>query len=604
MARWFKGLKTAPHSRPIIAFDIEGCGGQDGFVCGAVEGEVLSNFFTDPGQMLDALLEYGRDGAWLFSHNLEYDLPILAGARLWSGEMLFSKYGLLWVTYQVRGRSVKFYDSLNLFPRYSVKSLGEMISYPKGDPGPGILDRLGRGDRWSSFTPEQQRQIERYCRRDAEIIQRAVADLQDTLNSLGGQLRPTLPGCAMDLYRRAFHKWPWMTVPPNTNELARHGYYGGRVENFVVGKVESVNMYDVTSLYPYVQSQVKFPLPNKLKLDVLPRLTGSWLSWDGVASAFVDIPADFIPPLPVRKSNRLFFPTGRVQGVWPLIELRNALDNGCDLLGVEWVLGSETIFNPFTRFVEELFRVRQGYLAEGNSRSNIIKLILNGLYGRFGLDPKDSLARVVPLTPETDWDKLAGYVTKEIGNRTVAYGPIQNTRYPDYVNVLFAAQISGAARVYLFDVLKLQDQLSIYCDTDAIITRGQLEESPGLGGWRAQMLAGSADLLGPKEYSLHNSVLGTRYVAKGIPDAQAAEYLKTGYARFRRAVGVRESLSGDQMPATWTETFRSRRYVVPKREVIDPSYLSRGDWSATRPFAVGELESLLAPVAGLDLPDW
>jgi hypothetical protein len=590
MPGWFKPLKAKAVEYPILAFDIEGAGGPDGFVCGSIVGDTVYGFYTDRAQMFKALVEYAYDGYRVFSHNLQYDLPILEGEDFPSSQLVFTRFSLLWAVYHHGKRSARLYDSQNLFPRHSVADLGAMVNYPKGSLPEGLLRRLAHGARWLDFYPHDQELIRKYCARDSEIVYLAVSMLQETVLMLGGQLRATLAGVSMDVYRRAFHRWPWRSVGPATNQTARPAYYGGRVENFAVGQVEHVNMYDVTSLYPAVQAQVRFPHPSHLKLAMGPDVYQALDSWEGVAHAQVRVNESFIPALPYRHSSRLFFPVGDIEGDWTLLELRRAIQSGVILKSIDWALGSPVTFNPFGPWVQKLFALRWSYLEDGKPQANVVKLILNSLYGRFGLNPEGGLYQLVRLGAGVDLESLAGYTTHEINGYLFAYGPTKAARYPDYVNVLIAAQVAAGGRARLLDQLEAQGEDAIYCDTDSIITRGTIETGPGLGDWRPQMTDGRADLIGPKEYAAFNKYMEGIYHAKGIPSQVAQEYFETGAARFFRALPIREAIAKGQNPSVWVETYKARRFVVPKRWAAPPWVASQVDYCPTYPYQVQALK--------------
>jgi hypothetical protein len=163
------------------------------------------------------------------------------------------------------------------------------------------------------------------------------------------------------------------------------------------------------------------------------------------------------------------------------------------------------------------------------------------------------------------------------------------------MNVFLAAQISAAGRIFLFDELERQGENAVYCDTDSIITHGEIETSSGLGEWRVQMERGQADLIGPKEYALHNRFSGSVYKAKGIPSKLAEEYFETGVARFFRALPIREAIATGQRPSEWIETIRTSNIIVPKRWPLGDLALSPGGWCQTRPYQVRELAGLIGP---------
>lgn len=599
MNGWFKPLRGRARTQSILAFDIEGTGGPDGFVCGAICGLTVSGFYTSRQAMLADLVGYGRDGYWIFSHNLQYDLPILEGDAFPIGEVVFTRYNILSSKYDMGERTVRFLDSANLFPRHSVEMIGEMVGYPKDKLPEDVFAKLCQGRKWDDFSLLDQEAIRRYCRRDAEIVYMGVSMLQELVLALGGQLHPTISGTALDIYRRKFHRWPWPVVGEKTNELARPAYYGGRVENFAMGKVENVSVYDVTSLYPYVQAQTRYPHPNHLRLDVSPSSSGEFWRGEGIVQADVDVPDTFAPPLPLRYQARLFFPVGRLRGTWTILELRRALGYGAALRSVEWALWSPVTFNPFEEYVYSLFDLRSYYLSAGKGQANLVKLLLNSLIGRFGLDPEQGLFRLVSIDHAGDLGKYEGYSTYDVNGRLLAFGGIEKTRYPDYVNVPFAAQVTAAGRAHLHDGIARQGDGMIYCDTDSIMTTGKIETSDDLGGWREIMTGASVDLIGLKEYALHNAVVGTKYVAKGVPEDVAKAYLETGVARFYRALGVREALRDKRRPSTWVETFKSRNETFPKRYPVPPWVSSALPYLQTRAYRADELPLV---VQGLFLP--
>ena len=598
----FAPLKTPPKVRDFYAFDIEGGGGLAGFVCGAIVGRDAREFYTERSAMWESLLDKGSCGAWLFSHNLEYDLPLVAGEELWHGEIVFKDAGILWATFDTRSRPARFCDSLALFPRWSVGALGESVGEAKRDLEDGLLGRLGKGEGLGTYTQAEQDQIQARCLTDASIVYQAIARFQEELLSLGGSLQPTLAGVAMDLYRRRFQKRPWKAVSPEANKLARGAFYGGRVENFAVGKVEGVNLYDANSLYPFVQQRSKFPHPDHLRLEEGRGMASALDQWEGVAEATVAVPDTLIPPLPVRFSAKLFFPTGVLHACWTLAELRAAQARGCSIRHLDWVLGSDRLFEPFTSFVEALWGLRKTYQATDPFRADLVKLILNSLYGRFGLNPDKGLNRLILCTRDTDWSKLEGYSTAYCQGEIVAYGPLPQTRQPAYVNTLLAAQVSSQARLHLLEALEGQGEDLIYCDTDSVMTRGTLPVSDELGGWKAQMLDGSADLLGPKEYVLHNHAFDARYVVKGVPSAEARQYITQGIARFKRAVQIREALARGKQPSEWVEVIKEHRPTLPKRLPALTPFDQLSPWCLTVPWEASELQEAASHPAEWTVP--
>jgi len=483
-----------------------------------------------------------------------------------------------------------------------VAALGESIGVPKRDLDGELLARLGAGKGPGAYSEAEKDEIEARCLTDARIVYQSLARFQDELLSLGCNLQPTIAGVAMDLFRRRYLPRPWHTPRPEVNRLARDGFYGGRVENYAVGKVEGVNLYDANSLYPFVQKEAKFPHPDHLQLIEGPGCRGAVDRWEGVAEAEVFVPELYVPPLPYRASGKLFFPTGLLRGVWPLVELRAAESRGCEIRSIEWVLGSDSLFEPFAAFVEDLWGLRRSYQAADPFRATLVKLILNSLYGRFGLNPEKGIYHLIRCDKDTDWSQLQGYSTSAYRGEVVAYGPVPQKQQPAYCNTLCAAQVSAQARLHLLQALEGQGEDVIYCDTDSVMTRGQLPISDNLGGWKQEMDGGAADLLGPKEYILHNHAFATRHVVKGVPESVARQYITEGVARFQRAVQIREALARGREPTEWVDVIKEHQPTIPKRIPALVPWDQLAPWCLTVPWEVGELDQAAACPEGWRFP--
>lgn len=589
-------LRGEPRQVGVLAFDVEGVGGQDGFICGAIAGEFVQEFYTDRASMWRALLEHGRAGSWLFAHNLDYDLPIVAGPELTQGNLVFKRSGLLQARFGNPRFPALFVDSLNLYPRTTVKEMGQIVGLPKLGDADDLIYRIQTGERWPDFNPEERSRLELYCVRDAEIVFLGVRELQELILELGGQLRSTIGSASLDIFRRRFMKRPWAKLSAAANELARPALYGGRVENFAMGLVPGVNKYDVNSLYPAIQAKARFPHPDHLHLWEGGSLADLIDHWEGVAAARLHVPESWTPPLPYRLEERLFFPTGELSGVWPIVELRAAARRGVQILGVDWALGSPVTFSPFTEFIETLYKERLARRAAGDGRQALLKNLLNYSYGRFGLNSAQGLQEAVPILDPKRMKGLEGYVTGQLGEHPYAFGPVQARQQPAYVNVLFAAQVTAEARLYVLAQMEQLGSDLYYTETDSLITRGRLPVGAGLGSWKLEMEGVTADLIAPKAYAIHNQGAASVYHVKGVPPALAREYLQQGHARLVRARRVREALRTGQAAAEWVELPRELRAAVPKRRPERPAEIEHGGWTPTLPWPADLLETELRRV--------
>jgi len=197
-------------------------------------------------------------------------------------------------------------------------------------------------------------------------------------------------------------------------------------------------------------------------------------------------------------------------------------------------VGTDTLFNPFEDFIDDLYSARKDYIKEGNDRHILLKLVMNSLYGRFGLNPDKGLIQMVPLPDDLGSDDFQGWSTTQINGRVIGVGPFDFNSYPAYANVMFAAQVSSLARVMLHTSLVECGTNMLYCDTDSILRLGKQNTGIRLGEWKCQMKNGEADLLGPKEYVLYHSSKPPKFKVKGVPRRYQKDFITTGITRFRR----------------------------------------------------------------------
>src|SRR5260221_78174 len=150
-------------------------------------------------------------------------------------------------------------------------------------------------------------QLREYNERDCEIPWRGIHMLKDAVESLGGELRPTIASCAMRLFLRAFLK-EQIPTSPHINEILRASYCASRCEVFAHHAPEA-EYFDINSSFPYSMTR---PQPGKL-LRIRPDIPkGEHALY--FAHADVTVPPMYLPPLPYKMGSRIFFPTGSWQG--------------------------------------------------------------------------------------------------------------------------------------------------------------------------------------------------------------------------------------------------------------------------------------------------
>jgi hypothetical protein len=571
----------------LFGLDLEGDGGERGFLSGAIVGPGVRFYTEDLREFLATLTSSTFREGHLYVHNLTYDLGILLphlGSRL----RAYMTHGKVFrAVYELPGRHrIYFHDSLGLFAGLPLSELGRLVGLPKYPTPPQFLSEGEEAQEWWCEAHGAKWCSRCYNTRDAEIVYRAVRLFEDWCAGMGIVLQNTLASTAMVLFRTRFLEGEWYTPFPVRNEFARQAYYGGRVEDFSRGVHEGVHIYDVNSLYPYVMAYREYPDPNALHGPLTDPDPNLWREAEGVSEVTVEVP-DLDPPvLPVRYEGRLFFPVGTVRGVWTHPELRAAEARGCRVREVHASLWSDRTFSPFTSYVETLYAMRRELREKGDPRQLVVKVLLNALYGKFGQRSDGDLQVLMPLEDVPEADPLKGWQVLEFGGRVFAAKPLATGQQPVYVNTLLASYITAYARLHLLEGMEAVGGRVAYCDTDSLVTAVPMPTGDGLGAWKAEAGNVFVDIIGPKLYVVYSTEGGLKVKAKGVPSAYQEEYLRSREVCYPHPVGWKEAARRGLRPSEWVDVVKALLLEGSKRCHTWPP---GSRCSRSRPWHVSEL---------------
>lgn len=477
----------------------------------------------------------GYDLGNLFRHNLDaFNIRTMVGSRMISA------------TY----KNVTFLDSFNLFPM-SLKKVGDAFDLPKLEyptQVPTIREDYRKGKfgkkemlaRLAADAVNKSRYMaenQEYVFRDAEIVRKAIQFAQRFAEDNG------VPGLPSTLGGLCLRLWKAMGGEnfQCTDDFARQAYYGGRVELFHVGGKGRIFYTDINSLYPFAMTM---PFPNGWA--DLPDLEGF-----GVADITMDLPRQFIAPLPVRREDgSVYYPHGRVRptatlearargrqhGAWTLHEIRDALKHGGKLVQIHRVMGSKSASYPYRGFVEKFYEQRR---VEKNKAVNLmLKLCLNNLYGKLGASGTVTKSRKLKPKDFTEDGFYHG------GGKPYGSNQLVDVQMPldENTNYLHAAYVTGYGRLELMKYLRqIGAGELIYCDTDSVIFFGKEKELPfpisdRLGGMKLEGTAWQCLTHAPKVYQF-----GKDYKAKGVRRDLARQFIEKGEVSFDQPWKFREA---------------------------------------------------------------
>ena len=336
----------------------------------------------------------------VFFHNLKFDGEfilhyILSNGYVYEKDLVsdksynsiidnFGQWYMLKVNFE--GSVVTFYDSFKKLP-FKVKDLGEML---KLEEQKLIID-------YDAFRPEgyilTDEEVE-YIQHDCIIVAKALKGLFERgLNAL------TLSGDAQKYYKGLFksareYDYCFPAVTLDVDEEIRYSYKGGFVycnEQFAGQIVEGCS-FDVNSLYPYVLHECMLPCGQPIKYE------GEYIEDKRFPVYIAHIMVDFtvkegyLPTIQIKHSR--FNETEYLKssdGVVSLYLTKPDLElfiEHYDIHFIKYIDGYKFCARSdlFKKYVDYWYQEKKEAKEKGeHTRLMIAKLMLNSLYGRYGM---------------------------------------------------------------------------------------------------------------------------------------------------------------------------------------------------------------------------
>ena len=246
--------------------------------------------------------------------------------------------------------------------------------------------------------------------------------------------------------------------------------------------------YDVNSLYPYVMSTFDMPVGDPIEIYFTdPEIVTD--EWDrfGFFDAEVIAPDNLIHPiLQIHHNNRTISPVGSLSGNFLSEELKNALKFGYKIIVSKGVQFQRA--NIFEGWVNDQYKLRLEH-PKGSPMNFIAKILLNSLYGRFGM--KDDLGFFSLLTDKefSDILKSKSSVEEIISFRDKHLVKFKSDITLDEeidspfnnINIAIASAVTAYARIHMSQFkhptfLKDHNINLYYSDTDSLYFDGPIPD--------------------------------------------------------------------------------------------------------------------------------
>ena len=548
--QFLKPLKPDKPSIPkIITMDIEAFNDHDGtfvpFACGFFDGKNTQSFYlTDFESSDDMLLALIKSvmipkytGFKVYFHNFSrFDGVFLVKllAKLGKLSILYRSGNFLKITLKYdNGYYLHFFDSLLLLPS-SLRKLGQSFDvnvtksyYPYDFPSRSRLlydgpvpsfhyfqRDLSLHDYNLKFHNQESWNLKSetllYLNTDLISLFQIISKYTQSLISLykvDVTKRPTVASLALTVFRTSFlHKIQSqipLTIGSVYNNI-KQAYYGGIVDTYIPFG-HNLHYYDVNSLYPY--SMLKdMPVGSPTFIE------GDHIDLNSIFGFFyadISTPTNIhIPVLPVKlKSGITLCPKGSFSGWYFSEELKEAVKQyGYQvkvLKGYSYQRGQ--VFNDF---VTHFYNIKSH---SNGAEKNIAKLMLNSLYGKFGMSPIMEEVKIV----SNDEAKLL-YLNSQISERIDLDNGFEMLKFAQNdnletdkklnISVGLSAAIAAYSRIEINKYKHIQGNECYYSDTDSVILKHPLPSSM-VGTQIGQMKLEYAGLkegifLAPKVYAL------------------------------------------------------------------------------------------------------
>lgn len=568
--------KKDPTKRPIKIFTLDTeTRGLDGHVfrIGLYDGKayfVKNNF----RELLPIITHFSKNfDCHIYVHNLEFDIKKGADYLMGKSDLTNTRFinsnAAIFKTKinnvmnqheeELDSMPITFHCSYHLIPR-SLENISKSFGLDKD--GKMNLEPILKEDGWAvydengNFDYEESKEnyfcsvdpldkkLNEYLKLDCTSLYSIVTTLIDLsgLPVYDFIKCPTVASLSLKIYKTLFPEDYATAISGRQygvenqfkEDFLRAAYNGGRTEVFK-NYGENIFYYDVNSLYPYIMKNFKMPVGDSVFYTDHDRIEEKLIHNDelglegiGFVECDIFVPDDLhIPVLPTVYRGKLCFLTGNIRGVWSHKELLKALEVGCEVNKYHQMLFFEKTTKIFQKFVETFEKLKNEDDDANSAKREYAKLILNSLYGKFGMRRE-----FVTLFNVEDEDK----VIKKVGNE---YSRIYNPHYDkemllaitpahaEYIRVHISAYITSMARLVLYEAMEVIMEAGgniYYCDTDSIVCDVELPaemvDLKEFGKWKREYAAFPENefiAIAPKNYSIkfdENNVIKKQ---KGTP---------------------------------------------------------------------------------------
>jgi DNA polymerase type B, organellar and viral len=375
-------------------------------------------------------------------------------------------------------------------------------------------------------------ETKKYCELDCISLYQVIFKFTEMIFDLFNKNvhhHPTLPSLAYGIFRSKFMSEE--NIPQLSGKIAdeiRKGYTGGAVDMYIPKSKPGIKIkcLDVNSLYPsQMESKlmpVGFPIYFSGNIRTIDKDAFGFFFCEIIAPDNIKHP---IIQTHVKTNNgiRTISPIGTWKDMIFSSEMDNAIKYGYKF-NIFWgyTFKKENIFKNYVNF---LYDLRSQY--PSNDPMNFIaKILLNSLYGRFGMDDNFPNIDIIPKDYYPDFEnKFFDNIieTIDLGDfKLIKYEAIEEVVNDNThnISISIAAAITAYSRIHMSQFKNNPDINLYYTDTDSIYTDSDIDSSfiheKQLGKLKVENISEDVIFLGPKMYCLNTIDQGFKFKIKGL----------------------------------------------------------------------------------------
>ncbi|MEM2117198.1 MAG: DNA polymerase [Thermoplasmata archaeon] len=477
---------------------------------------------------------YKKEKLILISHNIHFDFCVLGGyewicKNKWKVKSFVDSSNLYIMSIEKDCKRIELINSFNFF-RTTIKQLGELLNLPKIE-----ID----------FNNCSLDDLITYSFRDCEILFNIFKTYIKFIevNDLG-TFQKTISSQSFTAFRHKFMKHQiYIHNDKTALEIERKSYYGGRNECFYIGKIEGENIYklDINSMYPFVMKINDYPIKliKKLKNVSLENLENYLEKYCVIGVVKIKTNE---PVYPFRIQNRTCFVVGEGNFILTTPELEYAYKNNHIKKIYKLIIYEKA--NIFSDFVEFFYSERINSKNKGDKVfSDLYKLILNSLYGKFGQLGNEW--RFVEYSDNFEFkyiesvNKSAGkkYSWRQIGNR-IEERIERGEAYNSFVAI--ASHVTAYARIYLWNLIKTAGIENVYyVDTDSLFVNEtgyknllSYIDNNNIGKLKVEGISNYLEIRGLKDYTF-GDIVKIKGVKIFEDNSRGNEFIQIRFPQFR-----------------------------------------------------------------------